>query len=181
MIMTREPRRLDWLRLLRLAKFLGSHDELEWLLLVQDVPEKYVVYGDSDWGGSDSRRSTTGTFQTIDHSCSTQHVIALLQRRGRELYATRGLRSVQLLAEADLKLKLDVLTDNTANIGMHSRIGSGRVRHLDVRWLWTQEAVQTGRFAVKKVGTTENVSDLTTRYHGEERLEAFDAHGIVSH
>ena len=42
--------------------------------------------------------------------------------------------------------KLEVLTDSSANLGMHNRIGSGRVRHLDVKWLWTQEAVQSGRF-----------------------------------
>ena len=55
-------------------------------------------------------------------------------------------------------------------IGMHSRIGSGRVRHLDVRWLWTQEAVQAGRFSLKKVDTAVNISDLTTKYHDDERL-----------
>ena len=55
---------------------------------------------------------------------------------------------------------------------MHSRIGSGRVRHLDVRWLWAQEAVQAGQFTLKKVGTTGKVSDLTTKYHDEERMVA---------
>ena len=176
MSMTREPKKLDDLLLLRLAKFLVSHDEIEWLLLVQDVPERSVVYGDSGWGGLESRRITTGTFEQlgshpIDCSCSTQHVIALSSGEA-ELYATGraaagGLQSVQLLAEAE------VLTDSTENIGMHNRIGSGRARHLDVRWLWTREAVQTGRFTLKKVGTTENVSDLTTtKYHDEERLEA---------
>ena len=69
---------------------------------------------------------------------ATQHVMVQAQ-----LYATRraagGIQSVQLL-----KLKLEVLTDSTASIGMHSRISCGRVRHLDVRWLWAQEAVQRG-------------------------------------
>ena len=32
--------------------------------------------------------------------------------------------------------------------------------------------MQTGRFTLKKVGTTENVSEMTTKYHDEERLEA---------
>ena len=41
---------------------------------------------------------------------------------------------MQLLVEAGLKLKLEVLTDSTANLGMHNRSGSGRVRHLDVKW-----------------------------------------------
>ena len=69
-------------------------------------------------------------------------------------------------------VKLAVLTDSTANIGMCSRTGSGRVRHLGGRWLWAQEAAQGGQFALKRVGTAGNVSDLTTKYHDEERLEA---------
>ena len=38
-------------------------------------------------------------------------------------------------AEAGMDLKLEMLTDSTANLGKHNRIGSGRVRHLDVKWL----------------------------------------------
>ena len=68
-----------------------------------------------------------------------------------------------------MELKLELLTDSTANLGMHNRIGSVRVRHLDVKWLWTQEAVQAGRFSLKKVSTDSNVSDLTTKHHDEER------------
>ena len=82
------------------------------------------------------------------------------------------MRSVQLRAEVGLKFKLEVLTDSTANSGMHNLMRSGRVRHLDVRWLWAQEAVQAGRLALKVGGTTENVSDVTTKCHDEERLEA---------
>ena len=143
------------------------------------MPEKYVVFGDSDWAGSKSRRSTTGAFEQyglhpIEFSCSTQHVIALSSGEA-ELYATGraaagGLQSVQLLVEAGMELKLEVLTDSSANLGMHNRIGSGRVRHLDVKWLWTQEAVQSGRFSLKKVSTDRNVSDLTTKHHHEDRL-----------
>ena len=70
-----------------------------------------------------------------------------------------------------MELKLEVLTDTTANLGMHNRTGSGRVRHLDVKWLWTREAVQAGRFSLKKVGTNSNVSDLTTKHHDGERLD----------
>ena len=66
---------------------------------------------------------------------------------------------------------MEVLTDSLVNIGMLNRIGLGRVRHLDVKWLWTQEAVQAGRFSLKKVGTCSNVSDLTTKHHDEERLK----------
>ena len=35
---TGEPAKLDWMRMMRLAKFLVPHSELEWLCQVQDVP-----------------------------------------------------------------------------------------------------------------------------------------------
>ena len=142
--------------MMRLAKFLVSHSELEWIYQAQEV------CGDSDWAGSESRRSTAGAFEQyvlhpIEFSCSTQHVIALSSGEA-ELYATGraaagGLQSVQLLVEAGMESKLEVLTNSSANLGMHNRIGSGPVRHLDVRWLWTQEAVQSGRFSLKNVST----------------------------
>ena len=45
---TCELRKFGWMRLLRLAKFLASHDEAECIMPAQDVPDKYVVYTDSD-------------------------------------------------------------------------------------------------------------------------------------
>ena len=63
---TTEPTKLDWMRMMRLAKFLVTHDELEWLYHAQDVPEKYVVHGDSDSAGSGTRRSTSGTLNSLD-------------------------------------------------------------------------------------------------------------------
>ena len=80
-----------------------------------------------------------------------------------------------------MELKLEVLTDSTANIGVHNRIGSGRVRHLEVNWLWTREAVQAGRFSLKKVGTYSNVSDLTTKHHEEEILKVLMTLGTLRH
>ena len=104
---TREHAKLDWMRPMRLAKFLVAHSELEWLHQAQDVPEKYVVCGDSGWAGSETERSTTGAFEQlgqhpIEFSCSTQHVVALSIGEA-ELYATGrgaagGLQSVQLSA-----------------------------------------------------------------------------------
>ena len=40
----------------------------------------------------------------------------------------------------------------------------------ECEWLWTQEAVQSGKFSLKKVSTDHNVSDLTTKHHHEDRL-----------
>ena len=137
------------------------------------------MYGDSDWAASETRRSTTGAFgqfgqHPIEFSCSTQHVVALSSGEaelcGTGRAAAGALQSVQLLAEAGTELKLEVLTDSTANFGMHNHTRSGRVRHLDLKWLCILEAVQGERFSLKKVGIYSNVSDLATKHHVEERL-----------
>ena len=84
-----------------------------------------------------------------------------------------------------MDLKLEVLTDSTANLRMHNRIGSGRARHLDVQWLQTQEVVQARRFSLMKVGTHTNVSDLTTKHQRLkvlmtlERLRYTRGHGVA--
>ena len=39
-----------------------------------------------------------------------------------------------------------------------------------MKWLWTPEAVHSGRFSLKKVSTDRNASDLTTKHHHEDRL-----------
>ena len=49
----REPRKFHWFHILRLAKFLFSLHELEWVFPVQVAPKKYVAYGDSDQKGSE--------------------------------------------------------------------------------------------------------------------------------
>ena len=141
----------------------------------------------SDWAGSETQRSTAGAFEQlgqhpIEFSCSTQHVVALTSGEA-EVYATGraaagGLQSVQLLAEAGMDLKLELFTDSMSR---HNRVGSGRVRHLDVKWLWTQEVVQAWRFSLQKVGTFSNVSDLTTKHHDEERLKVLMSSGRLRH
>ena len=55
---TTEPTKLDWMRMMRVAMFLVAHNELERLYHEQDVPEKYVVCGDSDWADSETATTT---------------------------------------------------------------------------------------------------------------------------
>ena len=52
---TREPTKLDWMRMMRLAKFLVAHSELEWLYQAQDVLEKHVVCAEAQTGTARKR------------------------------------------------------------------------------------------------------------------------------
>ena len=39
--------------------------------------------------------------------------------------------------------KVEVESDSSAAVGMCSRLGTGRVRHIQTRFLWIQEAVKS--------------------------------------
>ena len=127
---TRQPMKLDWMRMMRLAKFLVAHSVLGWLHQARDMTEKCVVHEDSDWAGSDIRRSTTGAFEQlgqhpVEFSCSIQHVAALSICNG-----TFTSRMVEVSSAVDRGWNGSEggrAHDSTANFGMLNRIGSGRV------------------------------------------------------
>ena len=62
-------------------------------------------------------------------------------------------------------------TDSSAARGMALREGVGRVRHLDLRSLWTQRAVRDHGLKVRKVETRLNAADLGTKRHSRAEHE----------
>ena len=115
-------------------------------------PQRTLLALSSAGGASsDTRRSTTGAFGQLGQHPIEFSCVALSSGEA-ELYATGraagGLQ--QLLAEAGMDLMLEVLTESTANLGMHK---------------------SESRASLKNVGTYSNVSDLTTKRHDEERLK----------
>ena len=59
-------------------------------------------------------------------------------------------------------VKLRVSVDATVAKSVASRIGLGKIRHLDVKYLWVQGAVKTGRFVIKKVRGEDIPADVLT-------------------
>ena len=55
-------------------------------------------------------------------------------------------------------------TDSSAAIGIASRSGLGKLRHLETHTLWLQEKVRTGAIIVKKVHGEVNPADIFTKH-----------------
>ena len=53
--------------------------------------------------------------------------------------------------------------DTSAARGMSVREGLEKTRHVDVRFLWLQQAVQEGHLKVLSVPSSENLSDMFTK------------------
>ena len=58
------------------------------------------------------------------------------------------------------------MCDSSAAIGITGRRGVGKVRHLDVAWLWVQEKAERGLIAYGKVPREDNVADVFTKAAG---------------
>ena len=72
-----------------------------------------------------------------------------------------GMRS--LLADLGVSVSLEVMTDSSAAKGTASRIGIGKIKHLDVGWLWIQDLVRKGEVTLKKINGKVNPVDLTNK------------------
>ena len=88
--------------------------------------------------------------------------------RAAEFYAAfkgaaEGLGVKSLLADKGLEVNVEVITDSSAAKGTTSRIGIGKIEHLDVGWLWIQELVKRGTIFLKKVNGKVNPADFVTK------------------
>ena len=59
---------------------------------------------------------------------------------------------------------MELETDASAAKSYASRRGAGRIRHVEVRWLWLQKAVADGRFKLVKIAGGDNPADVLTKY-----------------
>ena len=104
----------------------------------------------------------------VKHWSSTQPGVSLssgeAEYHGVVRGAGQGLGFQALLKDMGLEVPLRVWTDSSAAIGICSRQGLGKLRHLDTHTLWVQQAVRTGRFQLRKVPGEQNPADLLTKH-----------------
>ena len=77
----------------------------------------------------------------------------------------------ELLKGWNVETKLKVKTDSSAALGTCNRIGLGKSRHAQTRFLWVQEQLATNRFELEKVDTKKNVADICTKSLSAEAAE----------
>ena len=62
-------------------------------------------------------------------------------------------------------------TDSTAAVSISERQGVGRLKHMQVRSLWLQQAVKQDGVLRRKIATLRNPADLGTKVHAADRFE----------
>eukprot|EP00974_Lingulodinium_polyedra_P067765 6559885-Lingulodinium_polyedra.AAC.1 len=106
------------------------------------------VYVGSDWAKAADRKSTSGGVVVfggvaVKHWSRSQASRALSAGEA-EYYAlatgcTEGLGVQSLLMDLGWQAKVKVLTDSTIAKAVASRRGLGKLRHVELKFLWVQE------------------------------------------
>ena len=103
-------------------------------------------------------------------STSTTQAIISLSSGEAEFYSavkasSIGIGVTNLMADIGFKLNEPILlrVDSTACLGMASRKGAGRVRHIHTPCLWLQTAISEGKIVIDKVEGSVNPADLGTK------------------
>ena len=71
---------------------------------------------------------------------------------------------MSLLQDFGIVVSATVHTDASAAIGIVRRAGLGKLRHLNVRYLWLQDKVREEDFELLKVPGLANQADLMTKH-----------------
>ena len=168
------PLRLGEAFLERAARYLASPERRHLALFFAHEPRVQCsrVPVDADWAGREDRYSTHSGVELvgshmIDSWVATDQVRALSTAES-ELYgiidgAARGLQTKHVMQECSTDWQVTVESDSAAGIGISARSGVGKVRHIQTRWLWIQDAVREKTILVKKCKGELNVADLGTK------------------
>ncbi len=154
----------------RIGRYLKKHQRLRFEYGEQDSKEgqELRVYSDSDLAGRRATRKSRGggvilMSGGLIRSWSNRQGSVALSSGEAEYYAVVKACAEALGAQAlardlgwDLKVKLGV--DGSAAKATASKVSLGRVRHLEVRRLWLQDAVAKNKVELKKVRGKENLA-----------------------
>ena len=176
------PKRGSWDSSKKLGRFMVYRGRVVWKFRWQEQPRYGDTYGDSDWGGTkkDRRSTSGGVFMLGSHPIktwsATQQAYALSSAEA-ELYAmvegvarAKGLCSLarDLGYEVDQVIRLG--TDSQAAKSFVNRRGLGRMRHLDIRDMWLQNEVLSGKVVIAKVSGIRKPADLMTKVLGIQEV-----------
>ena len=157
----------------RLCRYLSGAPRLVYVYRLQEVAA-LDVYTDTDWAGcARTRKSTSGGCallggHTSKHWSSTQASVTLssgeAEFHGVVKGAGTGLGLQALLRDFGFEIPMRLWVDSSAAIGICSRQGLGKLRHLDTKMLWVQQAVRSGKVDLRKIPGVVNPADLFTKH-----------------
>lgn len=147
------------------------------LTYYRDSVDNVVGYVDSDWGGSDDRRSTTGyCFKmyggtiiwvskkqpSVSLSSTEAEYIALASATSEACWLKSILKDFCIHTET-----ITMYEDNQSTIKMaHMAVGNSRVKHLDIKLSFVKENISNNVIKLCYINSSDQLADILTKSLG---------------
>ena len=136
-------------------------------------PTTVIGWADSSWADDPkTRRSTSGGVLEIGGACvhawsRTQAIVAQSSAEA-ELYAATACAAELLwlrsfMGELGITMHPVVKEDASACIGLATRLGPGRVKHIEIKHLVLQLWVNEEKLSLEKVKSADQLADILTK------------------
>jgi hypothetical protein len=174
------PGEKHWQAVKRIMRYLKGTKTLA-LYLGNDktVNPQINAFTDSDWGGSEERRSTTGYAiflgkSLISWKSRLQTTIALSTTEAEYYAVGDGIKEIlHLLPVANdmgtkqiLPIMLRSDNQGCIKIANNNQLND-RSRHIDIKHYFIQQEVENKRITVEYIDTKQNVADIFTKALGQ--------------
>ena len=140
-------------------------------------------FTDSDWAGNRPTRESVSSWVVmldgvlLSAGTRAQSVVAQSSCEAEYIAATAATSEAKYIQSLFLAcgqhVSIQLREDSSGAIGVASRRGLQRLRHLDVRFLWLQQETANKRVRISKVPGPENVADANTKPADRRSLEFY--------
>lgn len=144
-------------------------------------------FTDSDWGGSDDRRSISGyCFQLNDNGplicwkSKKQKTVALSSCEAEYIAITAGVQEAkflkQLLKDMSIECKapVNIFVDNQGAIALAKNpIHHQRSKHIDIKYHFIRGEIENKNIILNYIPTEENIADIFTKPISKFKLNKF--------
>ena len=177
-----KPSNMDIIAWKRLLRYLRGTLDLGLNMQVRNKNcSTLTVFADSDWAGDRPTRTSVSSWVImldgflLIAGARTQSVVAQSSCEAEYIAATAATSEAKyiqaLFSACGQHVSIDLRSDSSGAIGVASRRGSQRLRHLDMRFLWLQQETAQKTVRISKVPGPENVADANTKPADKRALE----------
>ena len=144
------------------------------------------TFADADWGGCKSTRKSTSSYMVfingclITSVCKIQATVALSSAESELYAACSGIAEMLQIGEilrflvndaSGNLVRLKLYSDSSAARAIMQRLGQGKMKRLQIRFLWVQALLKQQVFQLIRVPTKCNVADLNTKRLSKDRRD----------
>ena len=185
------PTMMDFVMAKHVVRYLKGTMDHGIVFTKSAEPLKLTGFCDSDWGGSNDRRSISGyCFGLTDNNpiiswkSKKQQTVALSSCEAEYVAICAAVQEgkflVQLLKDMipkfdpDETVRFDLMCDNQGAIALAKNpVKHQRSKHIDIKYHFIRNEVQNGKLSLMYVPTADNIADVFTKSVSRVRLNKF--------